>query len=76
MVDSGHGKRDSLKYELWHEYRRQSGKGAAYIKISETEIANDYPEPAQYQKVTLHSPVCCRALTRLFRLTPCFQPQR
>lgn len=31
--------------------RRQAGKGAAYIKISESEIANDYPEPAQYEKV-------------------------
>ena len=31
--------------------RHQAGKGAAYIKISESEIANDYPEPAQYEKV-------------------------
>ncbi|CAL5224063.1 g6688 [Coccomyxa viridis] len=30
--------------------RHQAGKGAAYIKISESEIANDYPEPAQYEK--------------------------
>ena len=31
--------------------RHQAGKGTAYIKISESEIANDYPEPAQYEKV-------------------------
>lgn len=33
-------------------FRRQAPKGAAYIKISESEIANDYPEPAQYVKVS------------------------
>ena len=39
--------------------RRPAGKGAAYIKISESEIANDYPEPAPYQKVPLqHLPHC------------------
>ena len=36
--------------------RRQAGKGAAYIKISESEIANDYPEPAQYEKVHSWTP--------------------
>ena len=33
--------------------RRGSTKGAAYIKISEAEIADDYPEPTQYGKVGL-----------------------
>ena len=33
--------------------RRGSTKGAAYIKISEAEIADDYPEPTQYDKVGL-----------------------
>ena len=37
--------------------RHQAGKGAAYIKISESEIANDYPEPAQYEKVHMLQPV-------------------
>lgn len=31
--------------------RRQAGKGGVYIKINESEIADDYPEPAQYEKV-------------------------
>ncbi|BDA51554.1 DNA (cytosine-5)-methyltransferase 1B [Coccomyxa sp. Obi] len=30
--------------------RRQAGKGGVYIKINESEIADDYPEPAQYEK--------------------------
>ena len=30
--------------------RRGSSKGAPYIKISEVEIADDYPEPAAYDK--------------------------
>lgn len=30
------------------------GRGGAYIKINESEIADDYPEPAQYEKVGLH----------------------
>ena len=45
--------------------RRPSGKGAAYIKISESEIANDYPEPAPYQKVPCnicHTVLCIEAL--------------
>lgn len=33
--------------------RRGGTKAAAYIKISEAEIADDYPEPKQYLKVTL-----------------------
>ena len=37
--------------------RHQAGKGTAYIKISESEIANDYPEPAQYEKVHTYQPV-------------------
>ncbi|KAK9800313.1 hypothetical protein WJX73_000556, partial [Symbiochloris irregularis] len=31
--------------------RRGAGQGAPYIKISEEEIADDYPMPAQYSKV-------------------------
>lgn len=45
--------------------RRPSGKGAAYIKISESEIANDYPEPAPYQKVILHYQPCCNCVAAL-----------
>lgn len=30
--------------------RRGGAKAAAYIKISEAEIADDYPEPTQYEK--------------------------
>ena len=32
-----------------------------YIKISEAEIADDYPEPTQYDKV---QPVVCARLSR------------
>lgn len=32
--------------------RRGSSQGTPYIKISEEEIADDYPMPAQYKKVT------------------------
>lgn len=31
--------------------RRTGGKQQVYIKISEAEIADDYPEPKQYDKV-------------------------
>jgi len=42
----------SLQASLkWVGCRRGGGKGAAYIKVSEAEIAADYPEPAQYDKV-------------------------
>ena len=34
--------------------RRGGSKAAAYIKISEAEIADDYPEPTQYEKALLH----------------------
>ncbi len=39
--------------DAWHGLRRRGGAGRAaqaYIKISESEIADDYPEPAQYEK--------------------------
>ena len=41
---------------ICHRCCRKGGtaKGAAYIKISEAEIADDYPEPAQYDKVQPH----------------------
>ena len=35
------------------ECRRGGTKAAAYIKISEAEIADDYPEPTQYEKACL-----------------------
>ena len=51
--------------------RRQSrGTKQAYIKISESEIADDYPEPLQYDKVSRLPPVCPTLLTR-----PISQPQ-
>lgn len=48
-------------------HRHQAGKGAAYIKISESEIANDYPEPAQYEKVQMLQPVFSHFLRSLAR---------
>lgn len=42
-------------------YRRTGGKQQVYIKISEAEIADDYPEPTQYDKV---QPVVCARLSR------------
>ena len=41
------------RVDWWCVYRRTGGKQQVYIKISETEIADDYPEPAQYDKVQL-----------------------
>lgn len=42
-----------LGQTTWLAFRRGGAKGVPYIKISEAEIADDYPEPAQYEKVAL-----------------------
>ena len=51
--------------------RRRPGAGRAaqaYIKISEAEIADDYPEPAQYEKArAAHSALRHPGSDRLFR---------
>ncbi len=39
--------------------RRTGGKQQVYIKISEAEIADDYPEPTQYDKV---QPTCLQGM--------------
>ena len=38
--------------------RQSRGTKQAYIRISESEIADDYPEPLQYDKVSRLPPVC------------------
>ena len=43
VIGAGH-------YKVASERRRGGTKAAAYIKISEAEIADDYPEPTQYEK--------------------------
>lgn len=43
---------------MWAGCRRTGGKQQVYIKISEAEIADDYPEPTQYDKVQTASCAC------------------
>lgn len=47
--------------------RQGRGTKQAYIKISESEIADDYPEPLQYDKVSRLPPVCPDLLARLIQ---------
>ena len=44
--------------------RREAKKGQAYLKINESEIADDYPEPEQYVGVRT-----CLAHGLVFALT-------